>query len=289
MTVRYRLRAADCGMRNFSRRQHSEATATVRQKVHANCGTLSLIAKTAGMFLFLMACAGSSIAGPLVLSGSSTMQKRILEPAQHELEKKTGVAVDVRGAETVRGLKDLISGAADAAISDCPLALAFQETGVPAEGTYREHVIAQDQIVAVVNAHNKVKKLSKEQLAGIHSGKITNWKEVGGSDESIAVVVPPQSSGTRSVIADSLMDGAAFAANAYVTVTDREAVDIVAKSPIAIALLSEGFARNNKGLKVVPTPPVKRQLCIITKNDPADNLKKVIEFLQSKAAKKLFK
>ncbi len=237
----------------------------------------------------LLAVAGSAAAGQLVLSGSSTMQKRILEPAQQELEKKTGVAIDVKGAETIRGLKDLISGAADAAISDCPLALAFQETGVPSEGTYREHVIAQDQIVAVVNAHNKVKKLSREQLAAIHSGKITNWKEVGGSDESIAVIIPPQSSGTRSVIADSLMDGAAFTANAYVTVTDREAVDIVAKSPIAIALLSEGFVRNSKGLKVVPAPPVKRQLCIITKNDLDDNLKKVIEFLQSKAAKKLFK
>ncbi len=244
---------------------------------------------TAGVAALLAAFAGSAAAGPLVLSGSSTMQKRILEPALQELEKKTGVAIDVKGAETIRGLKDLISGAADAAISDCPLALAFQETGVPAEGTYREHVIAQDQIVAVVNAHNKVKKLSREQLAGIHSGKITNWKEVGGPDEAIAVVIPPKSSGTRLVIQDSLMDGAAFAANDYVTVTDREAVDIVAKSPIAIALLSEGFARNGKGLKTVSTPPIKRQLCIITKNEPAEDLKKVIEFLQSKAAQKLFK
>jgi phosphate transport system substrate-binding protein len=245
--------------------------------------------KAAGMVLLIMAFGGSSIAGTLVLSGSSTMQKRILEPAQKALEKKTGVAIEIKGAETMRGIRDLMAGTADAAISDCPLALAFQETGAPSEGTYREHVVAQDRIVAIVNAHNRVKKLTREQLAGIHSGKITNWKEVGGADGHIAVVIPPPSSGTRAVIQDSLMDGAPFAANNHVTVTDREALDIVEKSPIAIALLSEGFARSGKGLKVVSIPPVKRQLCIITKNEPTEDLKKVIEFLQSKKAKRLFR
>lgn len=249
----------------------------------------SSITRVAEIVALLLAFAGNSIAGQLVFSGSTTMQKRILEPAQKALEKKTGVAIDVVGVETIRGMKDLIAGTAGAAISDCPLALAFQETGIPTEGTYREHVIAQDQIVAIVNSRNKVKKLTREQLAAIHSGKITNWKDVGGTDNPIAVVIPPQSSGTRSVIRDSLMDGAAFVANAYVTVTDREALDIVAKSPIALALLSEGFARTGKGLKVVGTATLKRQLCIITKNEPAEDLKKVIQFLQSKEAKRLFK
>jgi phosphate transport system substrate-binding protein len=240
--------------------------------------------------VLLLAFAGSVIAAPLLFSGSSTAQKRILEPVQKTLEKRTGVAIDIMGAGTIRGIKDLMAGSAGAALSDCPLALAFQETGVPTEGTYQEHVIAQDQIVAIVNRRNKVKKLTGEQLAGIHSGKITNWKEVGGPDERIVVVIPPQSSGTRSVIQDSLLGGGSFVANAYVTVTDREALEIVGKSPIAIAMLSEGFVdRKGKDVKTVSTPQLKRQLCIITKNEPSDDLKKVIKFLQSKEAKRLFK
>ncbi len=252
-------------------------------------GKRLLIRNVAATIVLVLAITGNAHAEPLVLSGSSTMQKRILDPAKKAMEKKAGVAIDVIGAETIRGMKDLMAGTAGAATSDCPLALAFQETGVPTEGTYREHVIAQDQIVAIVNARNKVKKLTREQLANIHSGMITNWKDVGGPDDRIVVIIPPQSSGTRSVIQDSLMEGAAFAANAYVTVTDREAVDLVATSPIAIALLSEGFVKNVKGLKVVSTPPLKRQLCIITKNEPTESLKKIIDFLQSKEAKKLFK
>jgi phosphate transport system substrate-binding protein len=225
-----------------------------------------------------------------LFSGSSTVQKRILEPAQQALEKKTGVMIDVTGAGTIRGIKDLVAGSAGAAISDCPLPLAFEQTGIPTEGTYREHALMQDAIVAIVNPANKIKQLTAQQLAGIHSGKITNWKDVGGRDDRIVVVVPPSSSGTRAVIRDALMDGKDFVANAYATVTDREALDIVAKSPIAIALLSEGFVKmNGAKVRTVKTPPFKRQLSIITRDEPSPELKKVIAFLQSKEAKKLFK
>jgi len=251
---------------------------------------ISLMKAAAAAALLFFAFAGAALAAPLSLSGSPTAQKRILEPSQKELQKKTGVTIDMTAAGAIRGIKDLMAGSAGAALSDCPLALAFQETGVPTEGTYREHVIAQDQVVAIVNRGNKVKKLTGEQLAGIHSGKITNWKDVGGPDERIVVVIPPQSSGTRAVIQDSLLAGSAFVANAYVTVTDIEALEIVAKSPIAIAMLSEGFVKNNgKDLKIASAHPIKRQLCVITKNEPTEDLKKVIKFLQSSDAKKLFK
>jgi len=239
------------------------------------------------LFLFFAATAQ---AAPLLFSGSSTVQKRVLEPAQKKLEKKTGVMIDVLGAGTMRGIKDLIAGSAGAAIADCPLALAFEQTGVPTEGTYREHVITQDNIVAIVNPKNKVKRLTAEQVSGIHSGKITNWKDVGGPNSRILVVLPPASSGTRAVIRDSVMDGAGFVETAYVTVTDREALDIVTKSPIAVALLSEGFAKTHgKQVRIVRTPRLRRQLSIITKNEPSEDLQKVIKFLQSKEAKRLFR
>jgi phosphate transport system substrate-binding protein len=238
----------------------------------------------------LLTASGSSLAGPLLFSGSSTVQKRILEPAQKSLEKRTGVMIDSLGAGTIRGIKDLMAGTAGAAIADCPLSLAFAQTGIPLEGTYQEHVVMQDEIVPIVHPKNKVQKLTTKQLADIHEGKITNWKDVGGPNDRIVVVVPPQSSGTRSVVEDALLGGASVVESAYVTVTDREALDIVAKSPIAIALLSEGFVKmNGKTVKTVKAPPIKRQLTIITKNEPSEDLKKVIKFLQSKEAKKLFK
>lgn len=240
--------------------------------------------------VIVLTVASIAAAGPVQLSGSATFQKRVLDPTQKLMEKKTGIACQVTAAGTVRGLKDLMKGEAQAAIVSCPLDSALQETGIPPEGTYQEHVIMQDQVVAIVNASNKVKGLTLAQLAAIHSGKIASWKEVGGPDDRIVVVVPPASSGTRAFLKDTIMRGAAIVANAYTTVTDREALDIVGKSPIAIALLSDGFVRENgKKLKVVKTPAMKRPLSIITRDEPTPDLKAIIKFLKSPEAKKLFK
>jgi phosphate transport system substrate-binding protein len=242
------------------------------------------------IILCIAVSAGVALADPLLLSGSSTVQKLIFEPAQKVLEKKTGVMIDCSGPGSINGVKALMKKEVAAAIISCPLDLVFPETGIPTEGTYREHVIHQDSVVAIVHPGNKVKSLTLAQLAGIHSGKITNWKEVGGPDDRIVVVVPPQSSGTRAFVRDAVMQGAAFAANAYVTVTDREAIDIVAKSPIAVAMLSDGFVRMGNGkVKTIKTPPLKRQLSIVTRDDPSPALKSVIDFLKSKEAKKLFR
>jgi len=247
-------------------------------------------ALAAVILLFIAGGARTAAAGQVLLSGSTTFQKRVLEPSQKILEKKTGVSCQVIAAGTVRGLKDLMKGEASAAIASCPLAAALLETGIPPEGTYQEHVIMQDQVVAIVNTSNKVKGLTLSQLADIHSGKIANWKEVGGPDDRIVVVVPPASSGTLVFIKDMLMRGAAIAPNAYTTVTDREAIDIVAQSPIAVALLSEGFVKaNNKQVKVVKTPAMKRPLSIITRDEPTPDLRAIIKFLKSPEAKKLFK
>jgi phosphate transport system substrate-binding protein len=239
------------------------------------------------VMVFLAGTAGSDT---LTFSGSSTVQKRVLEPAQKVLQQKTGVTIDIAGGGTIRGLRDLMKGDAAAAIASCPLDVAFQVTGIPQEGTFQEHVIMQDLVVPIVHPSNKVKSLTAAQLADIHGGKIVNWKEVGGPDDRIVLVIPPTSSGTRAFLQDAVMSGAEFAAGAFVTVTDREAIDIVVKSPIAVAMLSEGFARTGGAkVKVVKAPPFKRPLSIITKDEPSAELKAVIKFLQSKEAKKLFK
>lgn len=242
------------------------------------------------VMLFALAGPRTAYAEPLLLSGSSTMQKLIFEPAQKALEKKTGVMIDCSGPGSINGVRALMKKEVAAALISCPLDLVFPLTGIPTEGTYQEHVIHQDNVVAIVHPGNKVKGLTLAQLADIHSGRITSWKDVGGADSRIVVVVPPPASGTRAFIRDAVMQGAAFAESAYVTVTDREAIDIVAKSPIAVAMLSDGFVRMGNGkVKTIKTPPLKRQLSIVTRDDPSPALKAVIAFLKSKEAKKLFR
>jgi phosphate transport system substrate-binding protein len=241
------------------------------------------------LFLMTAGPAGAA-AGPLVISGSTTFQKRLLEPAQAALEKKTGTKLEMRCVGSIKGLSELIKGEAAAAMISVPLDVAFQETGVPDEGTYQEHVIFKDVMVPVVNPKNTVKTLTGEQIADIHSGKIANWKSVGGPDERIVVIIPPKSSGTRKFLQETVMDRADFTGSAFTAVTTREEIDLVSQSPIAIGVLSEGFVKMNPGkVKIVKTKPITRQLSIVTKGEPSKEVLAVIAFLRSPAAKKYFK
>jgi len=240
--------------------------------------------------LFVMGSSARAADGPLIISGSTTFQKRILEPAQAAVEKKTGTKLEIRGVGTINGLKELIKGEAAAAMVSAPLDIAFQETGVPEEGTYQEHVILKDVIVPIVHPTNPVKSLTGEQLAGIIGGKIANWKTVGGPDERIVVVVPPRSSGTRKFLQETVMNSGNFDKSVFTAVTTREEIDLVAQSPLAIGVLSEGFVKMNPGkVKVVKSKLITRQLSIITKGEPSREILAVINFLKSAAAKKYFK
>ncbi|MDH4164447.1 MAG: substrate-binding domain-containing protein [Nitrospirota bacterium] len=247
-------------------------------------------AEIARVLALVGALCGSAIAGEdIVLSGSSTVQKRILEPVQKALEKRSGTRVQLLGVGTIKGISALIKGEAAAAMMSSSLEVAFREIGIPSEGTYQEHVIMKDTVVAVVHPGNPVKSLTWEHLSDINTGKITNWKEIGGKDGRIVVVAAPRGAGTRAVVRDMVMQGKDYADSAYTTITTREVVDIVTKSPIAIGTVSEGFVKMNKGkVKVLKMKPITRELSIVTKDDISPALAAIIKFLKSPEAKKLF-
>ncbi len=242
------------------------------------------------LLLLVMGSVALAANGSLIISGSTTFQKRILEPGLAAIEKKTGTKLEIRGVGTIQGLRELIKGEAAAAMVSAPLDIAFQETGVPDEGTFQEHVILKDVMVPVVHPQNPVKSLTWEQLADIMSGKIINWKSVGGPDQRIVVIVSPRSSGTRKFLQETVMNGSDFEKSAFTAVTTREVIDLVAESPLAIGVLSEGFVKMSPGkVKVVKTKPIARQLSIITKGEPSREILAIINFLKSPAAKKYFK
>ena len=141
------------------------------------------------------------------------------------------------------------------------------------------HELAKDSIVVIVNKDNPVSALSKDQLKAIHTGKVKNWKEVGGPDLAIKVVTSHAGSATRNVFAKQIMDGAAYVADAAEVRTTREEINEVSKDKGAIGAVSEGFFEMNKGnTKLVKAPAISRPLGLVTKGDASAEVQKVIDF-----------
>lgn len=182
----------------------------------------------------------SLAADGLSYSGSSTIGQSILEAAgaRKAFEAKTGVkfaSFEVPGSG--KGMDALVAGKVTVAGASRPLKPAEKANG--ALGT----VIGYDAVAVFVNKENPVDELSKEQLKGIFTGKIKNWKEVGGKDAPIAVNTEIQGAkrATMEIFNELVMDKAAYGAGFKEIDLPKDQIIEVAKSPNGIGTPSFGL------------------------------------------------
>lgn len=229
-------------------------------------------------------------AAEITLSGSTTVQKRVLEPAASAIEAATGVKVTVRGTSSGKGFKEILSGKANASIASSSLSSLLSKNKLEDDKTYQSHVIIRDVIVPIVHPNNPVSELTFDQLSDINTGKVKKWSEVGGSDMKIVVVTSQKGSATRSVFQKKVMKKQPYVKGVREVKSTRQEVDLVSKFKGGIGAVSEGFVAANPGkVKVVKTDEISRPLTIITKGDPEPDLQKVIDYLMTEEAKKHFK
>ncbi len=137
------------------------------------------------------------------VKGSDT----VLPLSQKEAEAYSGKGgnVSVTGGGSGVGLAALIDGSADIAQASRKIKFTEKQKLNEAGKPFKEVTVAYDAIAVVVNKSNGVSKLTRTQLEGIFTGKITNWKEVGGADMKIVVYSRETSSGTYEFFKESVL------------------------------------------------------------------------------------
>ncbi len=240
----------------------------------------------------MTAFSGVAGAETVRLNGSTTVQKRIMEPGKDALKKATGIDLVLVGNGTGNGLEDLIAGKCDAAMASEELADAVASmkdaSGKSASGDLKPNVITDDVIKVIVNPSNTVTKLDKDQLKGLHNGTIDNWKKVGGPDLPVIVVTSHLGSATRKVFQKTIMDGTAYVAGALEVETTRKEIEDVGQFPEGIGAVSMGFINlpgNKEKVKIVETPKISRPLMLITKGDASPAVKKIVDFFKGEGKK----
>jgi phosphate transport system substrate-binding protein len=200
----------------------------------------------------LAACifAGQALAEQLVVLGSTT----VLPVAQKIAEvymKEKNVSISLSGGGSGNGIKAIIDGTTDIAmasrfIKDKEVELACTKKVYPVP--FR---IALDCIIPVVHPSNSVADLTIDQLRGIYTGKITNWKEVGGKDEKIVVVSRDSSSGTFEVWGELVLKEEKVAPTAITVASNGAMVQTVGQTASAIGYIGLGYLNNTlKQMKV---------------------------------------
>lgn len=116
----------------------------------------------------------------------------------------------------------------------------------------QERIIAVDSVVVVTHPSNPVKELTLEQLRGIYSGQITNWKELGGDDVRITVVASPEGTTTSDFFLGQIFEGQtpSFLPSA-IAQDDQEMSNIVYSNRTAIGYVGFAFQRGNNPMTIV--------------------------------------
>ncbi len=141
---------------------------------------------------------GESLSGKVSLNGSTSMEKYVTALGEGFKEKYPDMTVETQFTGSSAGLQALIDGQCDIADSSRSLTPVEKKKGLV------ENVVAIDGIAISLNKKNKVNNVTSKQLADIYTGKITNWKQLGGADEKIVVIGRESASGTRAAFEELL-------------------------------------------------------------------------------------
>jgi len=135
-----------------------------------------------------------------------------------------------------------------------------------------------------VNKDNPISALSKEQLKGIFTGKITDWNAVGGKLAPILVPISNSNKGTIAEFVKKVMDNEALLQEAVIVGNDQEVKDFVTSTPEAIGVLSS-LAMLDNSLRRISTPDISKTVSLFTIGEPAGNAKKLLEYLNGEGRK----
>ncbi len=157
------------------------------------------------VLLFVAVALSTSISFAQRIKGSDTVLPLSQKEAENFMKANPSQTVTVTGGGSGVGISALIEGTTD--IAQLSRKIKFDEKQKLQEGgkNVKEVTIAYDALAVVVHPGNKVTNLTREQLEGIFTGKIKNWKEVGGDDEKIVPYARETSSGTYEFFKESVL------------------------------------------------------------------------------------
>jgi len=184
------------------------------------------------------------LSGILQVNGSTTVAPVAQAWAEEFNEKHPNVDVIVTGTGSGDGIAALINGTTEIAMASREMK--DQERN-QINGTPKELIVGRDGLAVIVHPDNPVNSLSMAQIKDIFTGKVTNWKDVGGQDAPIIVYTRDTSSGTYGFFKEFVLEKEDYIKSARATASNAAMVKSVAGEETAIGY--SGLAFLNEGIK----------------------------------------
>jgi len=239
------------------------------------------------------------------IKGSDTVLPLTQKEAEVFMKKYPGSSIMVTGGGSGVGLAALQNGTTDIAQSSRKMKLDEKMKLQDAGKVFTETIIAHDALAVIVNPSNKISQLTREQLESVYTGKVTNWKDVGGDDMNIVVYSRESSSGTFEFFKEHVLNKKNFTPTAMLMPATGAIVQSVSQTKGAIGYVGLAYLETSvKALKVsydkgvtyvVPsvenamnkTYPITRPLYYYYLNTTEKAVKPLVDFILSTEGQKI--
>jgi phosphate transport system substrate-binding protein len=253
--------------------------------------------------LLLILMSGSlMIAGQkseLRVEGSTTVLPIAQIAAEEFMNANPDVTISIQGGGSGVGIASLMDKTCD--IADASRAMKDDEIkSAIAKGVNPvAHIVAMDGIVVILHPSNKIANLTVEQIRKIYTGKISNWKEVGGEDKKIVVLSRDSASGTFEAFAKLALNGEKVRRDALMNASNKAVTTTVENTPGAIGYVGIGYVSSrvkaitvegvtcNKKNVLTKAYPLSRPLFMYTDGKPKGAAKEFIDYILSKEGQEL--
>ncbi len=244
--------------------------------------------------------AGEQLQGSIQMKGSDTMVNLCQAWAEAFMARHPQVNVAVTGGGSGTGIAALIGGTCDLAASSRKIT-AKEVAAASAKGAApQELIVALDGLAVVVHPKNPVKQLTLQQLAELFTGKITNWRDVGGENNRVVLLSREVNSGTHVYFKEHVLGPSnEFAPEALLMPSSQAIADEAAGNLSAIGYYGMGYtnprnavmaiAKTTSDSAIAPSEetvrsgayPISRPLFLYTHGTPGGVVKAFLDFIQS--------
>ncbi|MEN8434642.1 phosphate ABC transporter substrate-binding protein [Clostridium septicum] len=228
------------------------------------------------------------------ISGSTSVGPLMEKVAEKYEAENSNVSIEINQVGSSAGIKDAINGVSEIGMSS-------RKLKDEEEDEVKGSVIAYDGIALITNKNNKVTNITMGQIKDIYTGKITNWKDIGGVDAPIVVVSREDGSGTRDAFQEIVgYKSENLISNATISDGNGNVKTIVEGNENAIGFVSFEYLDDKVGqLTVDGVKPeanlvksgeykLSRPFILATKEgNITENGKKIVEYILSDAGQKI--
>jgi phosphate transport system substrate-binding protein len=219
------------------------------------------------------------------IAGSTSMLPVSETLARYYENQHPGININVQGSDSTVGMRGMINGIVDIAALSRSLTANEQKE-------LNAYEVALDQLTVITNPENPVERLDFTDLRDIFSGKITSWKQLGGNDYPISVLVREEGSGTALVFGETVMGEQNLCTNAAVLPSTGAVKAMVAKDKYAIGYISSNYLSKEIKPIIIKRGKIEshiltRHLVFVTEKRVEPSVRDFLTFVSSGEAKNI--